>query len=53
MANTIEWSGKNTFANKNLQVLDIAGVEAGQFKSFNGLTFMQVFFFIIFFTFNL
>ena len=53
MANTIEWSGKTEFQNKNLEALEIGGVEAGQIKSFNGLTFMQVFVVLINFVFDI
>jgi len=42
VANTLEWSGKETFANKALSPLVVAGQEMGQWKSHGGLTFVQV-----------
>ncbi len=42
LANTIQWSGRDAFAALPLTSLEIAGVEAGQQKSYGGLTFIQV-----------
>lgn len=42
MANTIAWSGQEAFAAADMGPMEIAGVEAGQAKSYNGLTFIQV-----------
>jgi len=42
MANTIGWSGKSGFNAAPMNPLEISGVSAGQTKSYNGLTFIQV-----------
>jgi len=42
LANTIQWSSQKEFASQSLSPLEIAGVEAGQAKAVNGLTFLQV-----------
>lgn len=42
MASTIEWAGKEGFNQQPMQPLELGGVEAGQVKSFGGLTFLQV-----------
>ena len=42
MAETISWAGRDAFAAMELQPLEIFGVEAGQQKSYDGLTFIQV-----------
>lgn len=42
MANTISWSGGSQFEKTALATLEIAGVEAGQMKTFGGLTFLKV-----------
>lgn len=42
MANTISWSGMSQFSSLELSPLEIAGVEAGQTKSYGGLTYIQV-----------
>jgi hypothetical protein len=42
MADTVQWSGKDSFASAPLTPLTISGVEAGQVKNFGGLTVVQV-----------
>eukprot|EP00602_Paraphysomonas_sp_CaronLab_P003485 CAMPEP_0185024182 /NCGR_PEP_ID=MMETSP1103-20130426/7145_1 /TAXON_ID=36769 /ORGANISM="Paraphysomonas bandaiensis, Strain Caron Lab Isolate" /LENGTH=392 /DNA_ID=CAMNT_0027557079 /DNA_START=270 /DNA_END=1448 /DNA_ORIENTATION=+ len=42
MANSISWQGQEEFAAAGLGPMDIAGVEAGQAKSYKGLTWIQV-----------
>jgi hypothetical protein len=42
MADTIEWSGRTEYSKSSYQPLIISGVEAGQVKSYGGLTFVQV-----------
>ena len=42
MANSIVWSGMRSFAGLGLSPMEIAGVEAGQTKTFGGLTWIQV-----------
>lgn len=42
MADTISWSGMEAFSATPLSALEIAGVEAGQMKAHNGLTWIQV-----------
>lgn len=42
LANTIPWSGKDTFSKQALSAWEISGVEAGQSKSYGGLTFVQI-----------
>lgn len=42
MADTISWTGMEAFSAMPLSSLEIAGVEAGQLKSYNGLTWIQV-----------
>jgi len=42
MASSLEWSGKDKFNAQALRPLEISGVEAGQLKSYGGLTFIQV-----------
>lgn len=42
MASSIQWSGTNGFNELAFQPLELAGVEAGQVKSYKGLTFLQV-----------
>jgi len=42
MANTIVWNGMNNFASLPLSPLMISGAQAGQTKSYNGLTWIQV-----------
>ena len=42
LANTISWKSQAEFAAAGLGPMEIAGVEAGQAKSLNGLTFIQV-----------
>eukprot|EP01038_Epipyxis_sp_PR26KG_P004157 gene4157-5921_t len=42
MANTIAWSGTESFQQIPLTSFELAGVEAGKAKSFKGLTFIQV-----------
>jgi pimeloyl-ACP methyl ester carboxylesterase len=42
MASTIQWTGKEGFNQAPLSPLEIAGVEAGQVKTYGGLTFLQV-----------
>jgi carboxypeptidase C (cathepsin A) len=42
MANTIAWSGTKAFSSAPLTAMEIAGVPAGQTKSYGGLTWMQV-----------
>lgn len=42
MANTIPWSGGAQFSAQALSALEIVGIEVGQIKSHQGLTFIQV-----------
>jgi pimeloyl-ACP methyl ester carboxylesterase len=42
LANTISWKSQAEFAAAGLGPMEIAGIEAGQAKSLNGLTFIQV-----------
>ena len=42
MASTISWKGTEGFVNTEFTSLNIAGANAGQMKSFSGLTFIQV-----------
>jgi pimeloyl-ACP methyl ester carboxylesterase len=42
LADTISWASQAEFAAAGLGPMEIAGVEAGQAKSLNGLTFIQV-----------
>lgn len=42
MAESIAWSGAKDFSSTSLSPLEISGVEAGQTKSFGGLTWIQV-----------
>lgn len=42
LANTISWNSQAEFAAAPLGPMEIAGIEAGQAKSVNGLTYIQV-----------
>eukprot|EP00595_Chromulina_sp_UTEXLB2642_P002408 CAMPEP_0196761334 /NCGR_PEP_ID=MMETSP1095-20130614/534_1 /TAXON_ID=96789 ORGANISM="Chromulina nebulosa, Strain UTEXLB2642" /NCGR_SAMPLE_ID=MMETSP1095 /ASSEMBLY_ACC=CAM_ASM_000446 /LENGTH=391 /DNA_ID=CAMNT_0042110737 /DNA_START=225 /DNA_END=1400 /DNA_ORIENTATION=+ len=42
MASTISWNGQEQFSSQSFEELEISGVEAGQVKSYGGLTFIQV-----------
>ena len=42
VANTLPWAHMSDFAKLPLSAWEIGGVEAGQYKSLNGLTFVQV-----------
>ena len=42
MADSISWTGTEAFATTELSSLEIAGVSAGQMKSYGGLTWIQV-----------
>jgi carboxypeptidase C (cathepsin A) len=42
MADTLVWSGSAEYAKQSLQAWEIAGVQAGQYKSYKGLTFVQI-----------
>lgn len=42
MADTIPWSGKSAFSNAALQPWELAGVQAGQSKTYGPLTFIQI-----------
>lgn len=48
MADTIPWTGEAEFTNAEMAPLMIAGVEAGQIKSYKGLSFLQVHVFPVF-----
>jgi Serine carboxypeptidase len=42
VANTLPWTGKDSFASSGLEKFVIAGVDVGQMKSQDGLTFLQI-----------
>jgi carboxypeptidase C (cathepsin A) len=42
MASSIPWKGSSTFAETALGTLEIAGAHAGEMKTFDGLTWIQV-----------
>lgn len=42
MANELPWKSQVNFKNESLKPLVIGGVEAGQFKQFGGLTYVQI-----------
>ncbi len=42
MTNAIKWKSQLNFQNLDLKPLEIAGVEAGQMKELNGLTWLQI-----------
>lgn len=42
LVDTISWAGQSSFSKQSLAPWTIAGAEAGQYKSYDGLTFIQV-----------
>ncbi len=42
MAETIAWSGRQTYNAAQLESIEIAGVEAGKYKSVGGLSYFEI-----------